>query len=253
MSEETIENPIEAVQNNHSVQEATGEAQQPVETLVPASEEPPDAIAKREGSLPVKKGRPLLHKLEAVIEKGYKEFWNVGEALLSIKEQNLYTKRYSGEDYETFSDYLEGRWGYRSRGYQVMQAAKVRRLMIDGLGIKDPDSICPSERQYRERAGLLRIAEAGKLEELKDVLPDKKSLTIEVLDEKTQEVLPLHPSRKNAKETPERQKRTLAKKLAGVKKSFVKKVVRIRIDYPDFKAVVDEWLKGLLTPPEPGV
>ncbi len=203
---------------------------------------------QQQGSLPVKKGRPLLHKLESVIEKGYKDFWAVGESLLAIKEQSLYAKRYSGEDYETFSAYLEGRWGYRSRGYQVMQASRIRRLMIDELGIKDPDAICPSERQYREYAGLLRIAKDGKLEDLKDALPDKKSLTVDVLAEKVQEMLPSPKSKSKPSSAPS--VKSLGRKLQKLKAKFEKELAKLRGLYPDRGEEIGEWLKTIAEPSE---
>ena len=201
---------------------------------------------KANKGIPIKKGRPLLHKLETIIEKGYKEFWAVGEALFAIKEQNLFSKRYSGEDYESFSDYLEARWGYRSRGYQIMQASKIRRLMIDELGIKDPDSICPSERQFRQNAGLLKLEEAGKLSELKDIIPDKKALNAASFREAVECVLPPRdPKLKSASASkPEVQRRKLEKKLAGIRKGIEAKLASLQAKYPELADVFDGWRKS---------
>ena len=231
------------------------------ELLPPSSEENDNSIAdvsssegdsKANKGIPVKKGRPLLHKLETIIEKGYREFWSVGEALWEVREQELYAKKYSGEDYVTFSDYLQGRWGYRSRGYQLMEASRVRKLMVDDLGIKNPDSIFPSERQYRECSGLLRIAELDKLGELQDVIPDKKSLTVESFREAVSQVLPTpKPKHKSASASkPEVQRRKLEKKLAGIRKGIEAKLASLQAKYPELVDMFDGWRKSFAEPQE---
>ena len=108
-----------------------------------------DGQEGQERALPVKIGRPLLRRLETTISQGYREFWCVGEALLEIREQRLFDQRYSGKEYGSFVDYLKDRWGYTSRGYQLLEATQVRKTMIE-IGIKNPDQLCVSERQYRD-------------------------------------------------------------------------------------------------------
>jgi 16S rRNA G966 N2-methylase RsmD len=58
---------------------------------------------------------------EAVIERGLKTFYEVGAALLSIRDKRLYRASYA-----TFEDYCQERWQLkRQRAYELMDAAKV--------------------------------------------------------------------------------------------------------------------------------
>ncbi len=245
MSEEIVENQMQTEIATEPILESEGDSS---ESATATPEKQSNASEKQQGTLPVKKGRPLLNRLEGIIEKGYREFWQVGEALWEIREKQLYVERYSGSDYASFSDYLQGRWGYRSRGYQLMEASQIRRLMIDGLGIKNPDAICPSERQYRENAGLLRLATAGRLEELKDSLPERKSLTVDVLAEKVQEMLPSPKSKSKPSSAPS--VKSLGRKLQKLKMKFEKELAKLRSLYPDRGEEIGEWLKTIAEPSE---
>lgn len=62
-----------------------------------------------------------LQVLEAAIEKGLQTFVDVGTALLSIRDERLYR-----QDYGTFEDYCQERWGIvRRQADRLIQAAEV--------------------------------------------------------------------------------------------------------------------------------
>ena len=62
-----------------------------------------------------------LENLESVIERGLNTFVDVGEALLTIRDERLYRS-----EYPTFEAYCNKRWGIKERrAYQLMDAAKV--------------------------------------------------------------------------------------------------------------------------------
>lgn len=62
-----------------------------------------------------------LAQHEAVIERGLQTFYEVGTALLAIRDKRLYRA-----DYSTFEDYCRERWQLKqSRAYQLMDAANV--------------------------------------------------------------------------------------------------------------------------------
>lgn len=62
-----------------------------------------------------------LVELESKIEAGLKTFFEVGKALLKIRDGKLYREKYS-----TFEEYCEKRWGFKkSRAYQLMGSAQV--------------------------------------------------------------------------------------------------------------------------------
>ena len=83
-----------------------------------------------------------LDELEAIIEKGKLAFIEVGQALLEIRERNLY----KGQGFQTFEDYCQQRWDFgRKRGYQLAEAAKLASE-VDVRGLP--------ERSVRELAPL---------------------------------------------------------------------------------------------------
>jgi site-specific DNA-methyltransferase (adenine-specific) len=90
--------------------------------------------------------RKRLAELEQVVEEDLGRFVAVGRALLEIRDQRLYR-----ETHARFRDYLEERWSIsRSRGYQLIDAAKVSELV--STMVDTP----PNERQTRELVPLLR-------------------------------------------------------------------------------------------------
>jgi hypothetical protein len=63
-----------------------------------------------------------LVRLERVIERGLQSFLDVGEALVRIRDGQLY----HASGYPSFSRYLEGRWQMtRRRAYQLINTAEV--------------------------------------------------------------------------------------------------------------------------------
>jgi hypothetical protein len=83
---------------------------------------------------------------EVVIERGYKTFIEVGNALAAIRDGRLYRQHFA-----TFEDYCKQRWSLsRSRAYRLIEGADVVDRMLP-IG----DKIVPStESQARELAGL---------------------------------------------------------------------------------------------------
>lgn len=68
-----------------------------------------------------------LAEQEAVIERGLQTFYEVGTALLAIRDQRLYR-----ESHGTFEDYCGERWGLkRQRAYELMQTATVVALVSE--------------------------------------------------------------------------------------------------------------------------
>lgn len=88
-----------------------------------------------------------LAECEQVIERGLQTFIDVGNALLEIKTNHLY-----GEGYASFSDYCEGRWGFKlARAYQFMSAAQVVANLADSTIV---EKLPESESQTRPLASL---------------------------------------------------------------------------------------------------
>lgn len=87
----------------------------------------------------------LLEQAEATIARGIKAFREVGDALISVRENRLYRAEYA-----TFEDYCRDRWQLeRATAYRAIQSAQVASILSPmGEEIKN-------ERQARELAPLL--------------------------------------------------------------------------------------------------
>lgn len=85
-----------------------------------------------------------LARCEAVIERGLTTFYEVGTALLKIRDARLYRASHA-----TFEEYCRERWQFKkSQAYRLIEAAEV-------VGNLSPMGDKPtSERQVRPLAGL---------------------------------------------------------------------------------------------------
>lgn len=64
-----------------------------------------------------------LQQCESIIKKGQTTFFEVGVALIEIRDRKLFRGKY-----ETFEDYCIHRWGWtRQRGYQLADAAQIAK------------------------------------------------------------------------------------------------------------------------------
>jgi hypothetical protein len=80
---------------------------------------------------------------EAVIERGVRTFVEVGNALLTIRDERLYR-----DGFATFEAYCQERWGFsRQRAHQLTSAAEVVTTIVD-TGLPAP----ANEGQARELA-----------------------------------------------------------------------------------------------------
>lgn len=84
---------------------------------------------------------------EQVIEHGFKTFYEVGTALMEVRDSRLYRATF-----ESFGDYCRERWGMGGRrAYQMIEAARVV------TGLADVNNCSPgpaTESQARELVGL---------------------------------------------------------------------------------------------------
>lgn len=86
-----------------------------------------------------------LAQCEATIERGMKTFREVGDALMSVRDNRLYRAEFA-----TFEDYAEQRWGFtKTHANRLVSASSVAAILAPtGVEIN-------SERQARELAPLL--------------------------------------------------------------------------------------------------
>lgn len=87
-----------------------------------------------------------LRELEGVIDRGQKTFLEVGQALLSIRDERLYR-----ETHTTFEAYINERWPEigRRRAYQLLDSVGIAKT-VTAPGLPAPEN----ERQVRPLAGL---------------------------------------------------------------------------------------------------
>ncbi len=92
-----------------------------------------------------------LPELEAVIERGQQTFYEVGAALLTIRERRLYR-----DTHATFEDYCQERWDFgRHYANRLIESAEVIALLVP-IGTKPPTN----EAQVRELSPLKGEPEA---------------------------------------------------------------------------------------------
>lgn len=80
-----------------------------------------DAVKMVHGTLPLFRNRPSLESCEAIIEAGLQTFYEVGQALTYVRDNELYRA-----GYVTFQAYLKERWGFSfSWANRLMSGADV--------------------------------------------------------------------------------------------------------------------------------
>ena len=71
------------------------------------------------------KNKQELERLEGIIQKNIGAFYEVGKALMEIRNQDLY-KLKNGGAYQTFEAYCKGEWDYRrAHAYRLIGSAQV--------------------------------------------------------------------------------------------------------------------------------
>src|SRR4051812_5626341 len=91
--------------------------------------------------------REALAEYEAVVDRGLKTFFEVGQALLGIRDRRLYR-----ETHRRWEDYCRDRWGFgKNYADKQIKAAGVAELVIAaGTAVR-----IPSERVARALAPLV--------------------------------------------------------------------------------------------------
>lgn len=104
--------------------------------------------------------RDLKDQCEEVIRAGLTTFAEVGQALLTVRDQRLYR-----DHYPTFEEYAAGKWQIsRPRAYELMRATAIVSAIAD-IGLPAP----VNEGQARE---LARVPEADRPEVWRRTLTD---------------------------------------------------------------------------------
>ena len=97
--------------------------------------------------LAITKNTTELEQLEGVIQKNIGAFYEVGRALMEIRDKGLYRDVLG---YDTFEAYCKHRWDFnRAYAYRLMGSAQVIDA-VSPIGIQSPDN----ERQTRPLARL---------------------------------------------------------------------------------------------------
>lgn len=100
----------------------------------------PDKLTEKE--------RLSLKRHEETLEKGFKSFWEVGRALVEIRDRKLYKEKHL-----TFAFYLRDRWNLgKSHAYRYISAAKMLAT-LSPIG-ETPKLLPESESQIRSLSKL---------------------------------------------------------------------------------------------------
>jgi hypothetical protein len=123
--------------------------------------------------------------LKGVIRAGLKTTFEVGAALMEIREQKLYQL-----EFPTFEAFCEAEFQIvRSRAYQLMQAAEVKASLTDDLSTTV--DILENERQARELGKVARIDRVDVLETVAKTGPVTSKRIAEVAKQKTTAAAPI--------------------------------------------------------------
>ena len=101
--------------------------------------------------------KKLYDRCKAVVDFHLEKFLAVGEALLIIKERELYKPEIAGKDgAETFTEFVEKNYQSRVRAFQMLSAADTRQILINNLELKQADAIWTCEYHFYSIAPLIR-------------------------------------------------------------------------------------------------
>ena len=118
-------------------------------------------------------GGRLAH-LESIIEAGLQTFYDVGGALMEIREGRLYR-----QTHRSFEAYTKERWGMgKSRAHQLIEAAStvaaISGPVVEGEPSTMVDTLPTNERQVRALSGLDDQAKREVWAEAVHAAPDSK-------------------------------------------------------------------------------
>jgi hypothetical protein len=115
----------------------------------------------------ITKDKQELERLEGVIRKNFGAFYEVGRALIEIRDNELYLMKEGGK-YQTFEAYCKGAWDMsKGHAYRLIDSANVIDAVSPIGDIKpttesqarplarlDPDQQCEAwQKAFRNRPG----------------------------------------------------------------------------------------------------
>jgi len=90
--------------------------------------------------LAITKNKSRLEELEIIINRNLQSFYEVGRALMEIRDNELY-KIKNGGGYGTFEAYCQDTWNLsRPRAYQLIDSAKVKNNLSTNVDIPKTES-----------------------------------------------------------------------------------------------------------------
>ncbi len=118
--------------------------------------------------LTITKDRQDLETLEGVISRNLQSFYEVGRALMEIRDRELYKVK-NGGGYETFEAYCKGAWDMsRPRAYQLIESVEIKNNLSTVV-----DNTIP-ERQLRPLARLEPSQQREAWQKAVDTAPEGK-------------------------------------------------------------------------------
>jgi hypothetical protein len=117
----------------------------------------------------ITKDKADLERLEGIIHKNLQSFYEVGRALMEIRDKELYKIKNGGE-YGTFEAYCRAVWDFtRIRAYQLIESVAVRENLLTQVNIEPK-----SEKQIRPLVKLKADQQREAWQKAVDTAPDGK-------------------------------------------------------------------------------
>jgi len=166
--------------------------------------------------LTITKDRQELERLEGIITRNLQSFYEVGQALMEIRDKGLYRDVLG---FQTFEEYCKAKWLFtRQTAYQFIDSAKVIENVSHGLQIPAPSN----ERQTRPLARLKPDQQREAWQKAVDTAPDGKITAAHVY--KTVKGM-TEPKPKETKEH-------IVTEAMGIATFIISHLERIRLDDP---------------------
>jgi hypothetical protein len=117
----------------------------------------------------ITKDKADLERLEGIIHKNLQSFYEVGRALMEIRDKELYKIKNGGE-YGTFEAYCRAVWDFtRIRAYQLIESVAVRENLLTQVNIEPK-----SEKQIRPLVKLKADQQREAWQRAVDTAPEGK-------------------------------------------------------------------------------
>jgi len=148
----------------------------------------------------VKELTTTLAQDEQVIEKARDTFFEVGQALMRIRDE----RKYEQAGFSGFVAYLESKsWGLdRSRAYQMIEASAVSNMLETPVNARQAQALAPVLRQHKDSPPEVQAQAVTEVYEAAVVEAGDKPVTARIIEAVREKIMPKQPTKKEQSSTP---------------------------------------------------